>query len=202
MEIKNKIFFLGLVAILILVCFTPFGSIPIGPIVATTSMIPVIVTVFVLGFKEGIIMGFLFGLFSFLVWTFIPPNPALAFLFTPFYSSVGYNGNFFSLIICFIPRVAIAVTTYYVYVLLKKMFNKVSGMVVGSFVGSFTNTILVMLFILLFFKQQYENVTNSSIMSVILLTITTNGILEAIMCTILCPVISNVLNKIKKVEYQ
>ena len=86
---RNKILFLAqfslLLAIEAIVCFTPLGSLPaLGPIVATLSHIPVIITAVLLGTKAGAGMGFFFGLFSFLVWSFAPPSPAIAFVFTPF----------------------------------------------------------------------------------------------------------------------
>jgi uncharacterized membrane protein len=85
---KSKVLFLTqfsvLLAIEAVVCFTPLGSLPaIGPIVATLSHIPVIVTAILLGTAAGAGMGFFFGLFSFLVWTFAPPSPVVAFVFTP-----------------------------------------------------------------------------------------------------------------------
>lgn len=64
-------------------CFTVLGSIPIGPLVATLAMLPVIVAGILLGTGAGAAMGFAAGLFSFIVWTFMPPNPVTAFVFTP-----------------------------------------------------------------------------------------------------------------------
>ena len=72
-----------LLALEAIVCFTPLGSIPIGPLVATLAMLPVIVAGILLGTGAGAAMGFAAGLFSFIVWTFMPPNPVTAFVFTP-----------------------------------------------------------------------------------------------------------------------
>ena len=60
-----------LLALEVIMCFTPLGSIPIGPMVATLAMIPVILTGILLGVGAGAAMGFCAGLFSFIVWTFI-----------------------------------------------------------------------------------------------------------------------------------
>ena len=99
-----------LIAIEIIIAVTPLGSLPaIGLIVMTLAHIPVII---VLGIKGGLIMGFVYGLLSFLVWTFMPPSP-IAFLFTPFYSLGEISGNFFSLVICFVPRILIGLLTYF-----------------------------------------------------------------------------------------
>ena len=201
MKINNreKILLCLIITIEAIFCFTTLGSIPVGPIVATLSMIPVIITTLTFGLIYGLIIGFMFGLFSFLVWTFFPPNPAMAFLFTPFYNSLGYNGNFGSLIICFIPRILIPVSTFITYRLL--INNKKISMFIASFVGSFTNTILVMFFILLFFGKEYEILTNQSIFKVILITICTNGIIEAIISCLICPFVSNSLIRFIKNTY-
>ena len=60
---SNKILFIAQFGILLaleaIVCFTPLGSLPaIGPIVATLSHIPVIITAIVLGTGAGAAMGF------------------------------------------------------------------------------------------------------------------------------------------------
>lgn len=80
----------ALLAIEAIFWFTPLGSLPaIGPIVATLAMVPVIITALLLGTKAGTIMGACAGMFSFLVWTFSPPSPIVAFVFTPFYTLLG-----------------------------------------------------------------------------------------------------------------
>ncbi len=92
---KNTLFmaqFALLLAIEIIVCFTPLGSIPIGPIVATLAMIPVIITAILLGVGAGAVMGAFAGLCSFLVMTFVSPSPT-SFVFTPFYSVGDIHGN-------------------------------------------------------------------------------------------------------------
>ncbi|MCX6085113.1 MAG: ECF transporter S component, partial [Caldiserica bacterium] len=94
--------FAMLLAIEAVVCFTPLGSLPaIGPIVATLAMVPVIITAILLGTGAGAAMGAFAGLFSLLVWTFTPPSPLVAFVFTPFYTLGTTRGNVWSLVICF-----------------------------------------------------------------------------------------------------
>ena len=193
---KSKIELCVLLAIEFIVCLTPLGSIPIGPIVATISMVPVIITTLVLGLGAGLFMGFAFGLLSFIVWTFMTPNPAMAFLFTPFYSAGQFQGNFFSLVICFLPRILIPIFTYCAYMIFKNRLNDKIAMIIASVCGSLTNTIFVLFFIALFFGAQYEMLIGNSITNIIMATIFINGIPEAIFSAIVCPVISVILNKI------
>ena len=144
MKLNTTIKVCLMIAILAIFCFTPLGSIPIGPIVATTAMIPVIIASLKKKKKTGMIVGFVFGLFSFIYWTFILPAFPTAFLFTPFAESAGYKGNVGSLIICFLPRILIGLTP----IMVSKAFKKsIIGDILGSIVGSLTNTVLVITFI-------------------------------------------------------
>ena len=84
MNLKTTLKICFIAAIEAIFCFTPLGSIPIGPIVATLAMIPVIITSLTFGKNLGMLMGFIMATFSFIVWTFIQPASVYAFLFTPF----------------------------------------------------------------------------------------------------------------------
>jgi len=128
-SVSKKTIFLAqfamLLAIEAIVCFTPLGSLPIGPMVATLGMVPVIITAIILGTPAGTAMGFFTGLFSFLVMTFTPPTP-VAFVFTPFYSIGAVHGNFWSLVICFVPRILVGTVTGLCFSLFSRLkWNKV-----------------------------------------------------------------------------
>ena len=195
---KKKMELVFIIIIEAIVCFTPLGSIPIGPIVATLSCIPVIIASLLFSDKEGAIVGFCFGLFSFIVWTIIPPSPAFSFVFTPFYEGAEYSGNVFSLIICFMPRILTGVSPFLVYNLLNKIIKKdVISLMISSIVGSLTNTVIVMLLIYLVFNKEYSTLMGISMLDVIKITITTNGIVEAILAMIISPVVVLALRKVE-----
>ncbi|MCQ2609446.1 MAG: ECF transporter S component [Lachnospiraceae bacterium] len=204
-SLKIKIIFSLLAGIELVFCFTPLGSIPLGVMVATLSCVPVIITSLVLGPMYGGMMGFLFGFFSFIVWTFMPPNPAFAFIWTPFYNLAGMHGNAFSLIICFIPRIFTGILPSLIYRKFKKedMKQKTTVAVIASVIGSLTNTLLVLLGIWLFFGRSYEAIyieqtgVKTTILALIGITVLTNGIPECIVCGVVCPIITKVL-KLKK----
>ena len=175
--------FAMLLAIEAVVCFTPLGSIPIGPIVATLGMVPVIVTAVLLGTGAGAAMGTFAGLFSFLVWTFMPPNPVIAFVFTPFYSVGTAHGNLWSIVICFVPRILVGVVTGACYNLLRRLHWK-SGLVYGlsGVLGSLVNTVGVLGGIYLFFGRSYATALGTGIevlLGLIGMTVLTNGLPEA-----------------------
>lgn len=205
----QKILFLTqfslLAAVEVLFCFTPLGSLPaIGPIVATLSAIPVLITAILLGPAAGTAMGALFGLFSFIVWTFMPPSPVTAFLFTPFYSLGEFQGNFGSLLICFVPRILIGTTAGLLYRVLNRISAKydVLWMGISSILGSLVNTIGVMAGIWLFFGEQYSSLAGQSILLIIGTTVLTSGIPEAIVAAVLCPALCKPVKLILKKSRQ
>ncbi len=168
-----------LLALEAIFCFTPLGSLPaIGPIVATLGMIPVIVTAILLGTGAGTLMGAFAGLFSFLVWTFMTPNPLVAFAFTPVYPP----GNFFSLVICFVPRALVGTVTGLVFGALAKLAEKRQWLryALAGFLGSFANTVGVLGGIALFFGEAYAGALGAGLLMIIGITVLTSAIPEAI----------------------
>lgn len=174
-----------LLAIEALFCFTPLGSLPaVGPIVATLGMVPVILTAVVMGTGYGSAMGAFAGLFSFLVWSFAPPNPLTAFLFTPFYSLGQVRGNFWSLVICFVPRILVGVVAgacFRLFVRLK--WPRAAAYGISGALGSLTNTVLVLGGTYAFFGPAYASVLGQStdaLFGLLALTVLTSGIPEAV----------------------
>ncbi|MDF2820797.1 MAG: rane protein [Clostridiales bacterium] len=190
---KKRVLFLVkfsmLLAIEAIVCFTPLGSLPIGPIVATLALIPVIITAILLGTKAGAAMGFFAGLFSFMVWTFMPPvGLPVGFVFSPFYPLGENSGNFWSLVICFVPRILVGVVSGASFKIFLNLFSKykkfdVVAYAISAVLGSMTNTILVLFGIYFFFGQEYASVFGMAynlLLGAIGTVIVTNGIPEAV----------------------
>ncbi len=206
---SNKILFIAQFGILLaleaIVCFTPLGSLPaIGPIVATLSHIPVIITAIVLGTGAGAAMGFFFGLFSFIVWTFMPPSP-IAFVFTPFYSVGDIGGNFWSLVICFVPRILIGVVAGVCFKRLSKVLDNAFTYIISGVLGSLVNTLLVLGGIYLFFGNEYSKTIQIGfelLLGIIGMTILTSGIPEAVIGGITAYAVGRPLRKINSKYYQ
>ncbi len=203
--VKNKVRFMAQFAILLAIeaifCFTPLGSLPaMGPIVATLGMIPVIITALTLGTKAGTAMGAMAGLFSFLVWTFAPPTPLTAFVFTPFYTFGEFSGNFGSILICFVPRILVGTVAGLSFHGLSKAMPQKETLcyAISGFLGSMTNTLLVMAGIWIFFGVEYASIAGKSILTIIGLTILTSGIPEAIISLIVAPAICKPLRTVMK----
>lgn len=189
------------VAIIVVLAVTPFlGYIPLGFTRATIIHIPVIIGSILLGPVYGGFLGFVFGLTSLINNTF---NPTLtSFVFTPFYSIGAYSGNFWSLVICFLPRILVGIVPHYVYKGVKKFRDK-DGLALGlaGVAGSLTNTLLVMNLIYIFFGESYAGVKEmeiSGLYMVILSIIAINGLPEAIVAGILTVAVCKVLLKLIK----
>lgn len=196
-------------ALVLLLAFTPgIGYIPLGVIKATTVHIPVIIGSILLGWKYGAALGGLFGLTSFINNSFISPS-ITSFVFTPLYSVGDFHGGFWSIIICFVPRILVGVVPYFVYLGLKKLFKSKKGtdtisLIVAGVAGSLTNTILVMSMIYTFFGDQYIKATGSAlngafeILMAVLAIVATNGTIEAIVAAILSCAVCKVLFVVKR----
>lgn len=188
-------------ALIIVLAFTPFiGYIPLGFTRATIIHIPVIIGALMLGPKKGAVLGFVFGLTSFINNTM---NPTMtSFVFTPFYSLGEYSGGIRSLIICFVPRILIGVVPFYVYQLVRKISRKDGissvGLVLAGISGALTNTLLVMNLIYLFFKDSYAAANGKTVEAVygfILSIIGINGVPEAIVAAVITLVLGKTLMK-------
>lgn len=194
-------------AIIVIMAFTPFlGFIPLGFTRATIIHIPVIIGSILFGPVQGAVLGFVFGLTSFVNATM---NPTVtSFVFTPFYSVGDIHGGFGSLIICFVPRILTGVVPYYVYRLFDKIgrdYPKKQTLALGmaGLTGSLTNTLLVMNLIYVLFGESYaavQNVSVKSLYGVILSVILVNGIPEAIVAVCVVTLVTRTLLHIKFVR--
>ena len=146
---RKKTLFLVQFAILLgleaIFCFTPLGSIPFTPLmVATLGMLPVIITSLLLGTLAGSVMGLFAGIFSLIVWIFMPPVSFLIVVFSP-----AVSGSFWSVIFCIVPRILVGTVTGLIYSLFSKI-NKTSKVLdvfafgISAAMGSFVNTVLVL----------------------------------------------------------
>lgn len=186
------------IAIILLLAFTPgLGYIPLGAIRITTIHIPVILGGIFLGPCYGAVLGGVFGLTSFINNTISPV--ITSFVFTPFYTIGEVEGSWWSLVICFLPRILIGVVSYYIFTfmqkLLKRGYRSISFAAAGV-VGSLTNTVLVMNLIYFCLGKQYAQATGHSIdtlYGVILGIIGMNGVPEAIGAAIITVGVGNVL---------
>lgn len=187
-------------AIIIMMAFVPYlGYINLVVIKATLIHIPVIIGSIMLGPKRGGFLGFIFGCTSLINNTF---NPSLlSFAFSPFYSIGDIGGNFYSVIICFVPRILVGIVPYFVYVGVRKLLKEKKGgdwlaLPLAAASGALVNTLLVMNLIFLCFKEQFaaaKQITLDAVYSVILSIIAANGIPETIVAVVLTTAVCKAL---------
>lgn len=180
----------------IIFCFTPLGSIPIGPgIVATLAHIPVIISAFLLEKRYSIIMGGIMGLCSFIWWSTVGLANPSSFAFTP----LSEFGNFYSIIICFIPRLLIPFFTSVTYDFLKRKINaSVSAGIAAAF-STFLHTVMVLGMIYMFFYKN-ENVSQflgKNFLNFIILWAGINSIIEIITASLISVLMIKPLKSLK-----
>lgn len=203
---KQKILYITqlsfLLAILIIMCFTPMiGTITIipGSVVATIAFIPVIIGGIVLGPMAGAILGFCAGMCSFIYWTFIEPGNLSAIMFTPFHAFP--ISSYWTIIICFVPRI---LTGYGAALFYKYSYRVINNQIVrilfACLIGSLANTLLVLFGTYFTWGEKYAmayNMNYKQLLSAIFVIIGTNGIMEAVFAMIIGTPISKALLSIK-----
>lgn len=186
-----------LVALELVLAFTPLGYIPLGFMNATTMHIPVILGACLLGPKMGGVLGAVFGVTS-VVRATLTPN-LTSFVFTPFYSfSPEFSGNWTSLIVAIVPRVLIGVIAGLVFQFIMRVLHdkQAVALPVAGFIGSMVNTIGVMGLIYLLFGEQYAAAGGQSydlLLKVILGVVAMNGVPEALIAAVLTLAVGKVL---------
>lgn len=180
------------IAILILQSFVPFlGYIPLGIINLTIIQITVILGGILLGPKNGLFLGFSWGLIK---WFLAYTAP----------SSLMDTMVFRNPIITIIPRMLVGWIAGLVFQwLYKKTKNtKISSFTTGI-IGSLTNTVFVLSFIRIFASHQAAAVyhTSTQFLTNVLLGIAgTNGIPECIASAILVPILAHILFRFTKLK--
>ncbi len=189
------------ITIEVVISIVPFlGFIPLGFINATTLHIPVILAGILLSKRDGAIVGFVFGLLSFLKSTFEPNMTS--FLFSPFFSMGGIQGNFTSLIIAFLPRILVGYMSGLIYEIASRHLKEAMSVSISAFIASFIfNTGLVMSLAYIFFRDAYalsQGLAQSAVLTAIVTVIFTSGIIEAIIAMIITLAIYKAAKKIMK----
>ena len=162
-------------AIIVMMAFVPYvGYINLVVIKATLIHVPVIIGSIILGPKKGAFLGFIFGCTSLINNTF---NPSLlSFAFSPFYSVGEIGGNFWSVVICFVPRILVGVVPYFVYKGIRKLLKERKGCFQEQFASA-------------------KGIAMDAVYGVILTIIATNGIPEAIVAVVLGTAICKAVRK-------
>lgn len=192
---KTNLFHLTLlalfIAIMLVMNFTPLGYITTGLFSITLMTIPLSLGAVCTGVSGGAVLGFVFGLTSFLqafgIGYMIDPSASILFTTKP----LAYTAT------CFIPRILTGVIAALVFKLFKK-HNKtgVVPMALSAACVPIFNTALFMSFYIILYSDTV--LAGKTFMSVFLSALTINFVIELAVTLIIGTIINRILYKFIK----
>lgn len=187
---------LGLmVAVLLLMAYTPLGYLNIGPLAITFNMIPVAVCAITLGPVGGAIAGAVFGLTSFLQCIGvggISAMGAILFDINPFLAFVQR----------FVPRTLDGLLIGYIFMAIRKWKNVPLACFVTGFCAAFLNTLFFMTaLIALFGNTEYVQglIGGKNIVLFVCSFVGINAVFEMLASTIITGAVGTALYKARLV---
>lgn len=183
----NMVFTAMLVALIMLMTFSGIGYIPIGPLKLTVLTLPVAVGAVLLGPVYGAVLGFVFGLSSFLTCVFgMDALGAVLLSRNPF-------GIF---IVCVLPRILCGLLPAYIFKLISKLDKtKIVGSAVSCTLTALLNTAGFLSLLWLVFANDFLNNADvievlgntviDNITTLFVLFAGTNAIIEAVVGLVL-----------------
>lgn len=136
-----------LIALELVMAFTPLGFIMIPPISITIMHIPVIIGAILMGPTAGGILGGVFGLAAMYKATFMASSPA-DLIFSPFHSGAPVQ----SLVMCLLPRILLGVFAALLYRLLQRAMGDIPAMAVSCILATLLHSAMVLGSMWLFFN--------------------------------------------------
>ena len=179
-----------LTAIVLILAFTPLGSIRTGGLEITLIVIPVAVGAVILGPVGGMILGAVFGITSFIQCFGMSPFGAMLLSISPVKT----------FITCVVTRTLMGLLTGLIYKGMKKVSkNKSLNTVVANLCCPFMNTLFFMTCIVVFFyNTEYIQGIVSALgaanpLLFVLAFVGVNGLVEALLCFVVGSAITRAL---------
>lgn len=171
-----------MIALTMILSYTPLGIIPLQPVSATIVHIPTIIIALLEGPLVGGIVGAAFGIVS-MIKAITQPAGIL-------------DPCFMNPIVSVLPRICIGVVTGYAYKgLMFTIKNKTVSSVVASALGSLTNTLGAMGLIYFIYVEDLTERLGTASGPVIWGIITTYGIVEMLAAVVICTAVVLALKK-------
>lgn len=180
-----------LLAVILLMAFTPLGYLKTLGLEITFITIPVIIGAIVIGPGAGALLGFAFGITSFIQ----------CFGMSAFGATLLAINPIFTFITCVATRTLMGYLTGIIFKLIKGEAKSVVPYGVASLCGALLNTLFFMSAIILFFgKSEYilSLQGNLSVIKFVLAFVGINGLVEAIACFLIATAISKAVVKFIK----
>lgn len=183
---------LGLmVAVLILMAYTPLGYLNIGPLAITFNMIPVAICAITMGPVGGAIAGGVFGLTSFLQCIGIGGVSAMG--------AILFDINpFLAFVQRFVPRCLDGFLLGYIFHAVRKWKNVPLASCVTGFCAAFLNTVFFMsALIMLFGNSEYVQglIGGKNIILFVCSFVGINAVFEMLASTIITGAVGTALHK-------
>jgi len=197
---KNLVTMGLLVAIVLIMSTTPLGTLPVGPLSITLNMIPIAIAAIAVGPVGGLIVGGVFGLYSFLqaMGIGVPSGMGiLTFSISPFLTFVQR----------FISRALTGLLLGYIFKGLKKVIDERLSMFITGACAAILNFIFFMGLLWACFGtnptfNQYlnNNIGKTSMITYIAGTFVSNTIFEIISTTLFVGIIGTALKKARLIN--
>lgn len=177
-----------LMAIIVLMNFTPLGYLKIGTVEITFLMIPVAVGAIMLGPVGGAVLGGVFGLTSFFQCFGMSPFGVALFSINPI--AMAFT--------CIVTRILMGFLSGLIFKGLKKVVKKgIAPFLVSTVSAAVLNTLFFVSSVLIFFgNSDYIKSFGNGLVEIIGVFITVNAVIEIIVCTIVGSAISKTLSVI------
>lgn len=182
-----------LIAIILLMAFTPIGFIRTGGLSIQLIMIPVMVGAMVLSPLAGAVCGFAFGLMSFIQCFGLEPFGTVLLGINPF----------FTFLVCIPTRILAGYLGGVIFQLLKKVDKtNIISFFIGGLSGAILNTVLFMgTLMICFWNTEYiqsMNTANMKVLPFVVAFVGLNGLLEWPVTCIAGGFISKAVHKVVK----
>ncbi len=178
-----------LVAILLILAFTPLGYLKIGLVAISFLMIPVAIGAVTVGPDGGALLGAVFGLTSF----------AQCFGTDAFGVALLAIQPLFTFILCMVPRILAGWLPGLLFRTLSAKISKTTAAFVAGLSAAALNTILFVTFLLVLFGQtDIVRSLGNSTLAIIGVLVTSNALIEALACTVVTGAVSRALFSLKR----
>lgn len=176
-----------MVALTLILSFTPLGMIRLPIVNITIAHVPAIISALVLGLSEGFTVALAFG-FSSLFLAVSSPSSILS----PF---------FVNPLISVLPRAMIPITTFFTYHGLRKLLKPMNqgeniAVITATAVGNLTNTFGVYLMLYLIYAQEIFEKSGKPALELIATAISSTTLLKCVGIVIVVPPIVKALKKV------
>lgn len=185
-----------LVAVILLLAFTPFGYIRTLGLEITLIVVPVTVGAVTLGPAAGAVLGAVFGMTSFIQCFGMSPLGGVLLGINPFYT----------FIVCVVSRVLMGFLTGLFYQGMKKVLAPKLSVVAANLIGPLLNTCFFMgTLVFFFYHTEYiqgiaESKGASNALAFIPAFVGINGVIEAVVCFVVGSAVSRALQTVMKTD--